>query len=432
MASEEDDREWLEVHEEAIIEQLDPARALPLLRHECPNGLDSRDEDDILLKHVTPRERTEALLAVLHERTPEAREALRRVIFRLHPHLARVIQPVRYQVLWLTPSPQHAAVVVHVLETYAESKFSPVEEVAPECLVRWGFVFGEKDVLVKLVFPVKPELFSDMLAEAVRERREERVNLALLTGSCDAVSPEATIGQALIPTSASKGGCLVGCLTAERVKGRRESLRQRLGEASWRSELRELYKRHAYMDYCAVCLGRLYADLQCRAGGERSQWLEMFGWGEGGVQNESNRACLSAKLPEWETGRLANCVLREKRTWRVDASSPLGLAPREDLLSRISEKKGWYDHFPALIEGSAPSGPVFSPLSTPGEGGVAMDTNTQEFYEACSQRLGPETAWLACVCVCNDSASASHELTAFTSVTMAMEVVQLLRTASTT
>lgn len=431
MASNVEGKEWLENYTDYIVKCLNPVKVVRGLRKMCPDGFDARDKDEILLKYHTPRERSEALLELLLKRTPEAREAFRQIIMTVHPHLGTIIQPVQFCVLWLSPSAVHAAMVVYVLERFAKTEFFSVEEGGPGFLARSGFAFGRKDVLIKLVFPVKPELFSDVLAETVQERRGERMCLAVLTGVCDALVPGVAVGQAVIPTSASEGGHLVHCHTAERLKGLQAGMQERLDNALWQSDLTELYKKYAYMDYYAACLGRLYAELMCAVGGHRSVWLEQFGWGKGGVESERNRTCLAMKLPDWDTGQLAKHVLKERQTWKTNPSSPLGLAPKEALLSRIKERKGWYDEFPSVIGAHAPSGPVFNPLSAPGGDGDVTDTNTHMFYEACFRHLGPQTAWLACECVCHDAGSSSHELTAFTAVTMAMEVVQLLIPTST-
>ena len=423
-------KEWLVSHTAEIVEHLDPVQAVSRLRAICPDGFDDADRDKILLEQATPRERSEALLRLLLHRAHETREAFLQIIQTLHPHLGAVLWPVRYQVLWLCPSPRHAAMVVHTLKQFAATEFLPAEDGGPNVLVRKssGGALGKKDTLIRLVFPAKPEFFSDMLEEMVQDTEEERVHLAVLTGVCEALCPDIPAGWAVIPVSASGGGGTVHCHTAERVRGQRETLGERIDSASWLSRLTELYKKHAYMDYQAVWLGRLYVEL---LRGERSTWLEQFGWEEGGVRSEGNRAIVARNLLDWDNGRLARYVLKEKRTWTTDATSPLGLAPRDPLLSRISERREWYDSFPSVIEPRAPSRPAFNPLSTPGGGGVVTDTETHHFYELCSRNLQQDSGWLACKCVCHDTASASHELTAFTAVTMAMEVVQLLRTTST-
>ena len=423
-------KDWLVAHTDEIVEHLDPEQAVLRLRAICPDGFDAEDKDKVLLEQATPRERSEALLRLLLRRAHETREAFLQIIRTLHPHLAAVLWPVQYRVLWLCPSARHAAMVVHTLKQFTGTAFLPAEEGGPNFLVRRssGSTFGKKDTLVKLVFPTKPEFFSEVLEEVVEDTEEERVHLAVLTGVCEALDPCMTTGQAVIPASASGAGGTVLCRTADRVRDQREMLGERIDNASWLPHLTELYKKYAYMDYQAVWLARLYVELMSVARGERSSWLERFGWEEGGMGSESNRGILVRNLPDWGNGRLARYVLKEKRTWKTDPSSPLGLAPRAAVLSHVSERG---DSFPSVIEPHAPSRPIFNPLSDPGCGGDVTDADTHRFYKLCSGNLQLDSAWLACKCVCHDTTSASHELTAFTAVTMAMEVVQLLRTNST-
>lgn len=416
-------REWLQTHAEDIVVHLDPVKAVQRLRIVCPEGFDRTDQETVL-GHSTSLERSEALLKILDTRPPEVSEALLKIVMTSHPRLAAIIQPVRFRVLWLCPSSQHAAMAVHVLETFSETKFLPVQDGGPNFLVRRGYAFGKKDMLIMVAFPVKPEFFSDMLSETIQQRDEEEIHLALLTGVCDAMVPRASVGQAVIPPSSEDGASVLRCHTADRVKNVTENLRERISRARWLSRLTEPgpYREAAYLDYCAARLGRLYVEL---CSGIWSEWLTQFGWQEGGdAQSERNRACLSAQFPDWESGKLARYVLRERQTWTTDPASPLGLAPKGGLLSRVIERKCWYNEFPSPID-LTPSGPVFNPLSPPGCGGDVTNTNTHKFYEACS-RLESKIPWFACLCVCHDAVSSNHEHTAFTAVTMAMEVVQLI------
>lgn len=418
-----DVKELLQTHAEDIVELLDPVKAVLMLRMMCPEGFDKTDQETVL-GHVTSRERSDALLGILHTRPPEVSEALLQIIMMSNPRLAAKIQPVRCCVLWVCQSAQHAAMAVHVLETFSKTKFLPVQNRGSNFLVRRGYAFGKEDVLIKVVFPVKPEFFSDMLSGTVQQSDEEKIHLALLTGVCDAMVSPVSVGQAVIPPSSKDGGSVVYCRTADRVKNVMENLRERISRARWLSRLTQPgpYRESAYLDYCAACLGRLHVELCSRIW---SEWLTRFGWQEGeDAQSERNRACLSTQFPDWESGKLARYVLRERQTWRTDPASPLGLAPKEGPLSRVIERKCWYDEFPSPIE-HTPSGPIFNPLSTPGCGGDVTDINTHKFYEACS-RLEPKIPWFACLCVCHDAVSSSHEHTVFTAVTMAMEVVQLI------
>lgn len=422
MASNGAGKEWLQTHTEDIVQHLDPEKAVLKLLINCREGFDKTDQEAVLVKS-TSLERTETLLQILETRPSEVIEAFRQIVMTCHPRLAAIIQPVRFRVLWLCHSAQHAAMAVHVLETFSETKFLPVQGGGPKFLVRRGCAFGQKDMLIKVAFPVKPEFFSDMLAETVQQRDEEEIHLAVLTGVCDAIVPWTSVGQAVIPSLARDEGSLLHCRTADRVKNLTENLRDRISSSRWLSRLTEPgpYRECMYLDYCASRLGRLYVEL---CSGMESAWLSQFGWQEGDALSESNRACLSRQFPDWESGKLARYVLKERQTWRTDPTSPLGLSPKQDLLSRIIERKCWYNEFPSPID-PTPSGPIFNPLSTPGCGGDVTDTNTHQFYKACSH-LETRIPWFACLCVCHDAVSSNHEHTAFTAVTMAMEVVQLI------
>ena len=430
MASEEERarekalKQWLNDHEEALVEQLDPEEMVRGLRTMCPTYFDQRDRDDVLLKYSTPRERTEKLVDILRTRTPEVLEAFQQLITTLYPDLASTVQPVSYHILWLCPSARHAAMVVHILELYSGTQFLQVEEGGPDHLIRRssGRALGVTGASVKLVFPIRPELFPRMLAETVRTR--DRVDLAILTGHCEALGPRVPVGQAVIPASSSERGTTIPCPTAEKLQ------REKVGfeGASWAPEQARLYMKHAYMDYCAVWLGRLYVELTSTARGQRSGWLERLGWEEeGGLQNERNVSLLARCLPEWGTGQLARNLLRERRTWQRDINSPLGLAPKEALSSCLCEKKKHFNGFPAVIGSHAPSGLVFNPISPPGGGGDVTDDNTHQFYQTCHNSLRSDADWLACLSVCHDILTDCHELTAFTAITMAMEVARTIR-----
>lgn len=423
-----DYKEWLRTNREALVEHLQPRRTVAALVAVDPEGLDALDMENIFQKHTTSRDQSEALLDILATRGEEFCEAFRRVIQMTSPHLAAIVDPLRYQILWLAPTPQHAAMVVHVLERYAHAKFLPVEE-GLECLVRRGAVFGERDVQVRLVFPVRTEAFPRVVSEVV----QGSVDMAVLTGACDSLSDAASAGRVLVPTTACSEGQAVSCPGARRVDMLQGTLQGRLQRAEWQSgELRQLYRRHAYMDHQAVLLARLYLELQHVGRGEESAWLAGHGWvreeEEEGVWREGKRAMLSRLLPDWGTGRLASTLLRERKTWSVDTASPLGMAPGQDLLARVRERVDWCDQFPRVIASEAPTAPLFGSISHPGGDGLATDTDTYQFYQVCSSRLGQDRPWLACKCVCHDMESGSQELSAFSSVAMAMEIVQLLRT----
>ena len=417
-------RSWLTEHEEAIIELLDPEKAVERLRRECPDDFSQRDRDDVLLGYQTPRDRTEKLVDILRTRAPEALEVFREVIITHHPQLAAIIQPVNYRILWLCPTAEHAAMASFVLESYSETRLLGVEEGGPDSLVcrSSGLAFGRNDVLVKLVFPVRPELFPVMLSETVNRR--ERVELVLLTGGCEALRPDIPAGAAVLPSSAREGEHSVSCPTAVWVRDHKAELQREIERASWKTGHSRIYRETAYMDYYAAWLGRLYIELTGVQRGQRSSWLGQVGWREGGVDRNSD--LMSRLLPDWDTGRLAQHLLREKRTWRCDPSSPLGMAPTESLLSRLHQRRTQLETFPSVIGQCAPSDPTFRSLSAPEEGGDVTDTHTHQFYRACSEQLLPNAQWLSCVCVCHDTASDSHKLTSFTAVTMAMEVVQML------
>ena len=424
-----DYKEWLRTNREALVEHLEPRRAVAALVALDPEGLDALDMENIFQKHTTPRDQSEALLDTLATRGKEFCEAFRQVVQMTGSRLATIVDPPRYQIVWLAASPLHAAMVVHVLEKYARAKFLPVEE-GLECLVRRGAVFGERDVQVRLVFPVRTEAFPRVVAAAV----QGRVDVAVLTGACDSLSDAASAGHVLIPTTACSAGQpqAVACPSARRVGILQGTLRGRLQRAEWQSELRELYSRHAYVDHQAVLLARLHLELQCVGRGEESAWLEGIQWGREGEEEGRGRnsAVLSRLLPDWGTGRLASTLLRGRKTWSVDTASPLGMAPRQDLLARVRERVGWCGRFPSVIASEAPTDPLFGSISHPGGGGLATDTDTYQFYQVCSATLGQDRPWLACKCVCHDMESSCRELSAFTSVVMAMEVIQLLKTRS--
>lgn len=416
----EEARRWLNENEEAIVENLDPKKAVQQLMRACLEDFSERDKDDVLLNYRTPRERTEKLVDILRTRALEALEAFREIIITQQPQLAEILQPVRYQVTWLCPSAKHAAMAVHLLESYSETRFLAAEDGGTEFLVRRSSgAFGQSDTQVKLVFPVRPELFSHMLAETVMSR--ECAQLVVLTGACETLKSGIPPGQAVIPLSSSGGRSSVRCPTAHWARDHRGELTGRLKGASWMTELSCLYRDNAYLDYCAAWLGRLYVELVAVEKGQRSSWLEQLGWREGGV--EGNSALMSHLLPDWDTGHLARHVLRERGTWRCDPSSPLGLAPTQPLLARLLQRKSDFNGFPSLIGQRAPHGPTFHSLSASGDGGGDVtDTPTHQFYRACSDHLTPDTDWLACLTVSHDAASDSHQLTACTAVTMAMEV----------
>ena len=417
--------------EPEILNGIDPEKTVSLLRRTCPDALDRHDKEEIFLKNTTSLERNEALVQTLSTRPPEVREAFERIVLLHYPRLSSIIQPEQYRVLWLAPSPQHAAMVVYVLEKYAKATFYPTEEggvnfLTRKAMMKFGVGESSAAMVVKLAFPVKPELFPSMVADVVEHRERERVDTAILTGVCEALSRDATVGSVLLPTS-SKDGRTIVCPTAQGLQATVHCLQERCGNASWLGELRDHYKKHAYMDYQAVLLARLYVELQRVANGECSTWLEHMGAVDGSMQSAANMAAISRHLPDWAGGQLATALAKKKRTWRVDTHSPLGLSPKESVTSRTEERVRWFDGFPSPVPDSAPCQPLFGSVSLPGEGGTSTDTDTHLFYQACSSRLPQPARWLACKCVCHDSHSSTRELTAFAAVTMALEIVQLLR-----
>lgn len=432
MALSEEDKMWLMRQEETIVQHLDPERTMKLLRKMFPDEFDSRDVEDILVKYHTSHDRTEALLLLLHTRPVEALKAFRTVITILHPSLAAILQPVRYRVLWVCPSAKHAAMAVHLLKQYTSTDFILPEDGGLQYMIRRsiGSAFGDEQTLIKLVFPVRPEMFQQMLDEVVK--KDMGTNLVIMTGVCESRVPSLTMGQVVIPSCVHDSN--LQCPGAERVRNLEKTLRERLKKATWHEKHDQFYSEHTYIDYCAAWLGRLHFELTNTSRGQSSIWLDRQGFREGGLGNEVNRSILAHRLPLWETGRLARHVLQERRTWRIDHTSPLGLTPKPDTANNISERIRQCEIFPGLPGAQAPSAPVFNSLSSPGGGrgshGDVTDSSTCQFYKACSNHLGAGTEWLACLCVCYDATTDSHELTSFTAVTMAMEIVQMFMSSS--
>lgn len=412
MALKEGEKWWLEEHREELTEHVNARETIARLRTLSPELFDSQDEDDILLRHQTPREQTGALLDLLTTRAREGLNAFRQVVSIFQPSLASLLWPVSYQVLWLCPSPQHAAVTAHLLKRFTNTEFLSSQEEGPGYLSRrsYGGAFGNDGTLVKLVFPTRPEHFPQMLRDTCSEM--EQSNLVILTGCCEARGPGLPAGQVVVPLSAGEEGQRVSCRAAGRVRDLQVTLETRLRNAVWREEHAELYRRHAYLDYCSAWLERLYVEMT-RA--SHSTWMETQGVAE------DERGGVVCRIPEWGTGELANYVLTERRSWNVDHTSPLGISPRPDLVSHTSEKISRFDSFPSPMSPTPPSAPVFNPLSTGGDG--VESPPASQFFTACSSQLS--TAWLACLAVCHHSHYDNPHLSAHTAVTMAMEIVQI-------
>ena len=421
MALSEKEKWWLEEQREEILDNLRPRETFRQLLILFPDLFDSQDEDNIFLKSQTPREQSGALLDLLKTRPREALQAFRRVVSTLSPSLGALLWPVSLRLLWLCRSPRHAAMVVHLLKTFASTEFLDTEEGGPCFLVRRssGGALGDEGALLTLAFPTTPEQFPQMLQEVCAQR--EKTDLVVLTGSCEALVPGLPAGKAVVPLSSRERDSTVSCRAAERVRHLQTTLQVRLEEgAAWQRDHRKLYSRHTYLDYCSAWLARLCVEVTQT---ERSAWMERHGVARkrgGGV------AC---RVPEWETGELARHVLRERRSWSVDHASPLGVSPNPSLLSRVSERIASFDGFPSPVEPSPPAGPGFNPLTTVGGEGVSSP-NASLFFKTCSAQLPTDCDWLACLAVCHDVFSDSWELAAHTSVTMAMEVVQMLMAIS--
>ena len=411
MALSEQEKQWLEENREEIMENLNPKETIRRLR-KISDVLDARDEDDVMLRHHTPRDQTGALLDLLRSRSREALKAFRPVVTSLHPQLASRLWPDGYCLLWLCPSAHHAAMAAHLLERFTNTKLLPPQD-GPEFLVRrsLGGAFGYEDALLTLVFPLKPERFPDILSEALLEA----ANLVVMTGSCEALVAGLPVGQPVVPLSVGEGEAAIVCGAAQTVREQRMTLGTRLKDAVWRTELlKKLHKQNGYMNYCSAWLARLHYELATE---QRSQWMERQR-----LSREDIGSC--CQIPEWASGELSRHVLKERRSWRVNPDSPLGITPDPAITARISQK---LHSFPSPVKDTLPTDHVlFNTLST--EAGDKEDISSQDaaaFYRACSTQLSADTEWLACLCLCHDPHSDSQELPAHTAISTAAEIVKI-------
>ena len=420
MALSEKEKWWLEEHLEELTEHLDPRETITRLRTLFPDLFDSKDEDEILLRHVTPLEQTGALVNLLKTRPTEALQAFHQVLSICQPSLASLLWPVSYSILWLCPSPQHAAMAAYLLKTFTDTDFLPPRQGGPGHLLRssCGSGFGKEGTLVTLAFPSRPEHFPEMVSEMFKQT--EQANLVILTGSCEPLGPGVSPGHAVVPLSAGDGEETVACSTALRVRDLQGRLEARLVNAVWLKEQSNVYSRCAYLDYCSAWLTRLYVEMT--AGTKSSDWMERQG-----VTREQ-RGGVACPFPEWEMGELARHVLTRGRGWNVDHTSPLGISPNPELVSRVREKVGRYGSFPSPINPIPPTTPLFNPLSTTSDG--VSSSYASHFFKTCSAQLATGTDWLACLGACHDTTSDTPELSTHTSVTMAMEIVQMLMSIS--
>ena len=418
MALSEKEKWWLEEHREEIVEYLAPRETVKKLRNQFPELFDGRDVDDIILKHVTPREQSEALLDLLRSRPREALQAFRHVLSSLTPHLASQLWPVTRRLLWLCPSPAHAAVVVHLLKRFTRTEFVEPQDGGPVWLLRRssGGALGAEGALLTLAFPHRPGMFHEMLPDVLREKAD----IVVMTGSCEALVPGLSAGQAVVPLSLGEGGSTTVCRAAERVRDHQNTLRTRLEQAPWKKDVHQMYTDSSYMDYCSVWLARLYVEMTDPSGGN-SGWVES----QGVVRLEGGG--VACRIPEWGSGELARHLLGERRTWRVDPTSPLGIAPTPAITSRITQKIHNFDSFPSRLETTPPCVPVFNPLSTgTGKDGEISSPEAAQFFKTCSAKLPADSQWLACLSLCHDIHSDNLELSTHTAVTMAIEVLQML------
>ena len=415
MALTEKEKWWLEEHLEELVEHLDPRETITRLRTLFPDSFDSQDADNVLLKHQTPLEQTGALVNILKTRPREALQAFYQVVSIYQPSLASLLWPVSYSVHWLTPSPWHAAVVVYLLNTFTNTRFLPSQDGGPGFLVRrsFGGAFGKVGVSLTLAFPSKPDNFPSMVRETCKQ-----ANFVILTGSCESLGPRLSAGGAVVPLSATDSQGTVFCRAAQRVRDLQATLEGRVRRATWLEGHRKLYSQRAYLDYWSAWLGRLYVEMNREEG---SKWMERQGVAKDG-------GGVASRVQEWETGELARHVLSGGRGWNVNHTSPLGISPNPELVTRVLEKVDRSDTFPSPIDQSPPSTPVFNPLSTSSDG--ISSPNASLFFRTCSSQLATGTDWLACLGLCYDMTFDTPELSAHTSVTMAIEIVQMLMSSS--
>lgn len=420
MALREEEKWWIEERLEEIVQHLKPRETIMRLRERFPNIVDEEDVDNVLLKYKTPREQTIAVVDLLKTRPREGLVAFREVISVTSPALGSLLWPAGYRILWFSPTPRDAAMVVHLLQQYSDISFHPVEDGGLGHLVRRssGGVFGDDSALLTLAFPTRPELFQQMLKEMCRE--EKKIDLVILTSHCEAMGTEIPAGQSVVPHSFKDGETTISCRTAERIKHLQTTLNGRVKEAIWQTERTKMYDKEAYMNYCSVWLARLYIELnRSRERGQRSDWIERQGIK---VKEKGGMVC---QIPEWETGELAGYVLNQRRTWHIDSTSQLGIAPNPTLLTHVTQKIDKFNSFPTPPQSTPPSGVVFNPLTTGGEGVLSMEAN--QFFQTCSTELASEdTEWLASLAVCYDHTSDTLHLSSHTSVTMAMDIVHML------
>ena len=117
----------LQLHYSTLCEGMDPDAVMNGLKR---RGVFTKYDVEEVEAKVTTRNKNQLILDKMEERDFNALSEFLCVLASIgksHLDLATLIQPVQHRIAWFTPSPAHAAEVVHTLQKYAGAKFSKME-----------------------------------------------------------------------------------------------------------------------------------------------------------------------------------------------------------------------------------------------------------------------------------------------------------------
>lgn len=120
-------RKVLESHCDELCKGMDPVAVMDGLRK---RGVFKKYDWEEVENVVTTQNKNLMILEKVGEGDFNTLSEFLRVLTSIgksHHHLAKLIQPVQHCIAWFTPSPAHAAEVVHTLQEYASAKFSKME-----------------------------------------------------------------------------------------------------------------------------------------------------------------------------------------------------------------------------------------------------------------------------------------------------------------
>ena len=407
-------REILGEYTDYLSERMVPERVVEGLQK--LGVFDRHDKETVLAKQTT-KERNEEVIELVMRRGTHAFPKFVRALQRIHSSLAKKLQsklyPVKCRVLWLAESASHAAIVVHTLEKpeYAGVRFDDIVR-APGCLFRCGVVSGHEtrcgmeQVEIIVVFPVHESLLSEAMESAFNAVCPQ-ADIAVMCGVCKGRGESVKSGDTIMVTQAVENSLAVPWNSIgpkmEFIQVLSSHLQQLFTTTPlWLADVNSANQKEASMQYQSLWLTRLFIELQKV---QDSRWLHSLGWdmSRPSLLNEHNQATVDRNCCDWKNGYLVASLLKQ-RSWCIDQSSPLGVAPNPALLTQVQEQLTFDTDYP-------PQPPNY-PLGMPHFGAIetltdktelarthiilASDANSFMFYNFCNSKLGPGKPWFVC------------------------------------